>query len=127
LGVAVIGIPRFFVSENTVIGNRINGTQLAVFAKSSFAEQTTPATLLVHDTDGSVQNIAFQDLDLDADQLGGTVHWELPKKPHILQVTHYAVFLAEDELGRGRSKICNVFFSGITTTTGIMFSNFALI
>eukprot|EP00930_Biecheleria_cincta_P063827 TRINITY_DN4935_c0_g3_i1.p1 TRINITY_DN4935_c0_g3~~TRINITY_DN4935_c0_g3_i1.p1 ORF type:complete len:2865 (+),score=453.67 TRINITY_DN4935_c0_g3_i1:925-8595(+) len=75
---------------------------LSVFAGSSLAEQTTPASTTINDIHAHGENIAFQDKDLDAGDVGGRISWT----PHgsTGQGVHYAVYLAQSSAGAGRTQ-----------------------
>ncbi|CAE7663589.1 PIF1 [Symbiodinium sp. CCMP2592] len=76
---------------------------VAVYARSPFAEQTTPSVLQITDTDSSVGNLTFVDKDLDLDELGGIVSWD--ESADTAQVQDYLVFLASNASGDDRSAI----------------------
>jgi len=57
----------------------------------------------VERTDVSVKGVRFTDLDLDPEDLGGPVTWEPPTG--VADVAGYAVYLAVDARGRGRTQI----------------------
>ncbi|CAJ1408192.1 unnamed protein product [Effrenium voratum] len=65
---------------------------LAVYTRSTLAEQSTPASAPVSDTAAAVANLSFPDLDLDATHIGGTFSWEEPADDSY--VTHYEVYIA---------------------------------
>ncbi|CAE8611043.1 unnamed protein product [Polarella glacialis] len=69
-------------------------TNLVVYTKSSFVEQTTPVSLVLEDRGATVSNITFPDLDLDLGDLGGTVSWASAEDDTL--VTHYLVYFATD-------------------------------
>ncbi|CAE7198834.1 unnamed protein product, partial [Symbiodinium sp. CCMP2592] len=71
-----------------------NYTHLAIFAKSVLVEQTTPASLLIFDAAASVSDLAFDDLDLDEQQLGGSITF-LPPASSANLVDSYAIYLAQ--------------------------------
>jgi hypothetical protein len=62
-------------------------SNILVYARSSIAEQTTPAYAgyAINTSAASVSNVTFVDLDLDQTELGGTVTW-LP--PTDILLTH---------------------------------------
>ncbi|CAK9061353.1 Uncharacterized protein SCF082_LOCUS32161, partial [Durusdinium trenchii] len=74
---------------------------LLVYSRSSIAEMTTPAFVKLEDADGLVSNVTFVDQDLDEGELGGLIQWRVAGD--VLEVTRYAVFLAEDVAGSNRS------------------------
>jgi len=76
---------------------------VAVYARSPFAEQTTPSVLRITDTDSSVGNLSFVDKDLDLDELGGIVSWD--ESADTAQVQDYLVFLASNASGDDRSAV----------------------
>ena len=79
-----------------------------VFTKSILTEQTTPVSVPIFDVSALVNNIAFEDHDLHADDIGGELSWNEPTD--IGLVTHYTVCLTEGSLGKNRS------FLAMTTT-----------
>ncbi|CAJ1362094.1 unnamed protein product [Effrenium voratum] len=52
-----------------------NFSHVLVYTKSALVEQSTPAFGVLNDTEASVENVAFEDEDLDEGDLGGTVYW----------------------------------------------------
>lgn len=59
------------------------------------------------DTDGSVVDLAFPDLDLDAGEIGGTVTWKEPASTS--QILGYSAYLAEDTTpGAARSLLATL-------------------
>ncbi len=48
-------------------------SHIVVYTKSALAEQTTPAALALTDESLSVSAVSFEDLDLEANLLGGDV------------------------------------------------------
>jgi len=81
---------------------------VSVFCRSTLAEQTTPASVNISDTSASISNIQFLDLDLDQGELGGNVTWSAPAAPDGALVTSFAVFLAANETGAGKTLIAYV-------------------
>ncbi|CAJ1328517.1 unnamed protein product, partial [Effrenium voratum] len=65
---------------------------------------TTPAVHVIHDADASVSNVGFVGKDLDVEDLGGYVSWTQPASDAD-RVLAYSVYLSEDDMGTGRSKI----------------------
>ncbi|CAE7268472.1 unnamed protein product, partial [Symbiodinium necroappetens] len=68
-------------------------THFVVYTKSWLAEQTTPVALEFEDKVSLVRDISFPDLDLDLEDIGGTISWEAPNDTS--QVTHYVVYLGQ--------------------------------
>eukprot|EP00913_Durusdinium_trenchii_P011756 g11042.t1 len=58
------------------------------------------------DTDSSVSAVNFTDRDLDAEELGGLISWAQPEDASL--VTHFLVYLAEDQQGSNRSQVSEV-------------------
>ncbi|CAK9114761.1 unnamed protein product [Durusdinium trenchii] len=54
----------------------MNFSFVLIYARSALAEQTTPSYLALVDEAPVVFNISLEDLDLDANDLGGTISWE---------------------------------------------------
>ncbi|CAL1129505.1 unnamed protein product [Cladocopium goreaui] len=73
---------------------------------SNLAEQTTPAYLSIEDESSYARNISFIDDDLDDGEIGGYLLWRIPEDDS--EVTHYLVYLSDDEVGRNRSLLGNV-------------------
>ncbi|CAL1125743.1 unnamed protein product [Cladocopium goreaui] len=65
---------------------------LAVYTRSTLAEQSTPVTAGFSDTYAAVENVTFPDFDLDATDLGGSLTWEEPSDASV--ITHYEVYIA---------------------------------
>eukprot|EP00435_Cladocopium_sp_Y103_P072719 s528_g41.t1 len=66
--------------------------RLAVYTVSSLVEQSTPTSQVLTDADASVSDVAFDDYDLDAVELGGVLSWAEPEDDH--QVVSYAIYWA---------------------------------
>jgi len=66
--------------------------RLAVYTLSSLVEQSTPTSLVLSDADASVSQVALDDYDLDALELGGLLTWEEPED--LTQVINYAIYWA---------------------------------
>jgi hypothetical protein len=73
-----------------------------VVSAASLAKQTTPGSFAISDTASRALNPEFVDLDLDAEELGGTISWELPPAKSA-QVSQLGVYLAMSPIGSGRS------------------------
>eukprot|EP00435_Cladocopium_sp_Y103_P001321 s3583_g1.t1 len=89
-----------------------SNTDVVVYTRSSLVEQTTPASLTFSDTFASVSSLVFPDLDLDGEEVGGTLDWPgLPVSSgatppsEVTYVAAFRVFLATDALGSDRSQI----------------------
>ena len=96
-------------------------SHLVVFTKSFCTEQTKPASVPITDVSALVfiviiSNIAFEDHDLDADDIGGELSWNEPTD--IGPVTLYTVYLSEGPLGMNRSYLGNV-SDGTANTMGV--------
>lgn len=63
---------------------------LAVYTRSSLAEQSTPVSFSFQDVSFQVENVTFGDLDLDAFDLGGTLSWAEPSGAAL----YYEVYIA---------------------------------
>ena len=62
---------------------------LAVYTRSSLAEQSTPVNTSFQDVSASVENVTFGDLDLDESDLGGTLSWAEPEG-----AVYYEIYIA---------------------------------
>ncbi|CAL1130808.1 unnamed protein product [Cladocopium goreaui] len=82
---------------------RLSFNHFTVYAKSTLAEQTTPASLAFFDEFAMASNMSFTDLDLDALEIGGNLSWEPPEDAS--EVTDYLIYLAEDAQGSNRSLV----------------------
>ncbi|CAE6912023.1 unnamed protein product [Symbiodinium natans] len=96
-------------------------THFLVYSRSALVEQTTPAAIVILDVSAVVTNLAFQDLDLDVGELGGTIQWSPPQALQGLfgiisgkgegegagfeAVISYGIYLAEDAVGLGRREV----------------------
>ncbi|CAJ1389097.1 unnamed protein product [Effrenium voratum] len=96
LGSAPVGTNDIFVTSETPR----NGYGYATWIR----KQTTPAVHVIHDADASVSNVGFVGKDLDLEDLGGYVSWTQPASDAD-RVLAYSVYLSEDDMGTGRSKI----------------------
>lgn len=56
----------------------VSFSHLLVYTASQLVEQSTPNASAISDTVRVVSNIQFDDYDLDALQVGGSVHWSVP-------------------------------------------------
>jgi uncharacterized OB-fold protein len=63
---------------------------IVVYTKSSLFEQTTPDAVAIIDTDSSVTGVEFTDVDLDANELAGSITWSSPSS--VSHVTSYSVY-----------------------------------
>jgi len=66
-------------------------THFLVYTASNFSEQSFPSVLLIVDTMASASQVAFVDLDLDGNELGGAVQWSPPLE--VSAVQDYVVYL----------------------------------
>eukprot|EP00435_Cladocopium_sp_Y103_P064770 s81_g26.t1 len=55
-----------------------DASYVVAFTRSALAEQSTPVGLLISDTQATVENVSFVDLDLDFWELGGDLLWSEP-------------------------------------------------
>ncbi|CAK9006050.1 unnamed protein product [Durusdinium trenchii] len=106
LGNTSDSVDRIGLSHNQKTGTL---RHVLVYASSSLAEQSTPLSLPFNeartddqDTDSSVSAVNFTDRDLDAEELGGLISWAQPEDASL--VTHFLVYLAEDQQGSNRSQ-----------------------
>ncbi|CAK9114834.1 unnamed protein product [Durusdinium trenchii] len=76
-------------------------SHFVVYTKSWLAEQTTPVALLFEDKVSLVTDIQFPDMDLDLEDLGGTLTWVAPNDT--TQVENYVVYLAQANTSSGCS------------------------
>ena len=74
---------------------------LAVYTRSSLAEQSTPVSFSFQDVSFQVENVTFGDLDLDAFDLGGTLSWAEPSGAAL----YYEVYIARS-LADGSAEAC---------------------
>jgi hypothetical protein len=74
---------------------------MLIYCTGILAEATTPNALYVYDVYASASDVAFQDFDLDPDELGGELTWSPPFFTDI--VTTYRIYLALDVAGADRS------------------------
>ncbi|CAE8625182.1 unnamed protein product, partial [Polarella glacialis] len=84
-------------------GTSVLYSSALLYTQSSLAEQSTPVFLMLVDSDISPVNVALADKDLDAGEVGGSVTWDAPSDE--AQVVQYAVYLARDSAGAGRSLV----------------------
>ncbi|CAK9114759.1 unnamed protein product [Durusdinium trenchii] len=70
----------------------LNWTDFLIYARSSFAEQSTPATYAVVDANASVSGINFVDKDLEYKEIGGTLLWTAPDSE---RVESYGIYLSD--------------------------------
>ena len=70
-----------------------------VYAKSTWAEWTTPATLALTSVSKSVSAVSFGDLDLNANHVGGDVSWT----PQVgdVNIKTYETYFATGAAGSG--------------------------
>ncbi|CAJ1362239.1 unnamed protein product [Effrenium voratum] len=73
------------------------------YSKSSLAEMTTPAALLILDSVAEVDNITLFDRDLDAEEVGGEITWDPPLDQRI--VDKYRVFFQTDMAGTEKTQV----------------------
>ncbi|CAE7216192.1 unnamed protein product, partial [Symbiodinium sp. CCMP2456] len=71
-------------------------------AAQELVEQTTPAFVEVVDKGLTAREAVFQDLDLDATDIGGPLAWNLTgNTSDLTQITHYAIYLGWVEVVYG--------------------------
>ena len=75
-------------------------TQLLVYTNSKLIEQSFPASHKFHDTYSQAHNLSFIDLDLDKQEIGGSLTWSDPEDD--AHVTHYNVYMSFSALGNAR-------------------------
>ncbi|CAE7214140.1 icmt [Symbiodinium sp. CCMP2592] len=69
-------------------------SHIVVYTVSELVEQTTPAFVEVVDKGLTAREAVFQDLDLDATDIGGPLAWNLTgNTSDLTQITHYAIYL----------------------------------
>mmetsp|Transcript_47604 Transcript_47604/g.137509 ORF Transcript_47604/g.137509 Transcript_47604/m.137509 type:complete len:705 (+) Transcript_47604:60-2174(+) len=76
---------------------------ICVYPESSLGQATRPSSVQFYDIESPVRTLAFQDLDLDAGQLGGQVSWLAPLDTS--EVTQYVVTRATSSAGAGRAPL----------------------
>ena len=74
---------------------------MVFYTRSPLVEQTTPVFLPLVDQSALVSNITFPDLDLDFDDIGGTLFWIAPEDSSY--VTRYEVHLTIEGNSSNRS------------------------
>ncbi|CAJ1416047.1 unnamed protein product [Effrenium voratum] len=114
LSVDVFGTNRSKVGDDIPLGTNTalvpaetplaDWKYVAVYMKSPGAEQTTPASLLISDSALQAADVHLLDLDLDPQEMGGTVSWSAPFDE---LVTGYDVYLSPSASGLGRSLVGN--------------------
>ncbi|CAK9114849.1 unnamed protein product [Durusdinium trenchii] len=88
---------------------------LLLYAATALQEQTWPATRYIPDDSFDVRNLAFTDLDLDQDELGGVLSWT--EHSYRYKVESYHVYLASDAAGTNRNRLTNATGEARFTTT----------
>lgn len=83
-----------------------NWTHWLVYASSSLAEQTTPATVEIQDDNATVGTISFVGTDLNMDVVNGSLVWGPPAEPDCLE--SIVIYIAEDNMGSARSQLGEV-------------------
>lgn len=111
-GSAVSGANSSDMAADTQVGGR---GFIVVYARSDLAEQTTPVSAVINDTSASVSSPELVDWDLDLGDLGGVATWAPPSEPELNLVTGYAVYLALEANGTGRSIIATTLPVGTNT------------
>jgi hypothetical protein len=84
-------------------------------------EEDWPQSWYINETIANVSEVAFQDLDLDVFEVGGTIWWVEPSD--VSEVTHYAVYLSEGEAGQNKSLVGDVVAIGTTSITVVVDSD----
>jgi len=100
-GALPLGTNLLSIFAGTPIGA---STHIVIYMQSSLAEQTTPAPVSIVDVSVSVTGLNFTDIDLDADQLGGVILWNL-REEDLRMVTALVVYLGVSSVGAGRSVV----------------------
>jgi hypothetical protein len=72
-------------------------------AGSSTWQSTLPAAVPIFDREARVQNLVFQDLDLDTSEIGGDITWQAP--PDTTNLLSYDVYLSTSASAAGRSQV----------------------
>jgi hypothetical protein len=91
------------IPTNTSLGTF---TYFVAYTRSQLAEQTTPVSLPIHDSNGAVTALALFDADLDQGDIGGEVSWSPPAD--IAQVLTYTIYFSEDTAGSYRKHFSSV-------------------
>ncbi|CAK9005928.1 unnamed protein product [Durusdinium trenchii] len=95
--VAVGGVTQLSVATDTPKGSY---TQIRVYVKSSFVEQSTAQQITISDTATLFDYLNFTDEDLDPEHFGGVLEW--PDPQDVSFVEHYVVYVGESWNGTGR-------------------------
>ncbi|CAE7297577.1 PIF1, partial [Symbiodinium necroappetens] len=66
-----------------------------IYTKSPVIEQTTPASLLISDTNVQIADVEFLDQDLDEEDLGGNVTWTVTRDLGL--IAHFTVYFTEND------------------------------
>ncbi|CAE7192730.1 unnamed protein product, partial [Symbiodinium sp. KB8] len=75
-------------------------THVAIYTLSPLVEQSTPATHVIVDAFATVSGTLFVDKDLDEEEIGGRMAWQLPAQ--LEKVIQYNVYFAEGADGLNR-------------------------
>ncbi|CAE7241165.1 unnamed protein product, partial [Symbiodinium sp. CCMP2456] len=75
-------------------------THVAIYTLSPLVEQSTPATHVIVDAFATVSGTLFVDKDLDEEEIGGRMAWQLPAQ--LEKVIQYNVYFAESADGLNR-------------------------
>lgn len=98
-----LGARSFLVPADTALASF---THVLVYPASAIAEKSTTESLLIDDTSASVSALAFEDLDLDGEELGGTLTWALPANfQHARRIQAFNVYLAMGPSGEQRAQV----------------------
>jgi len=90
-----VGTAPWGMREFTVPMNTPAASVFMIYSANRGGEQQTPVSFAMSDRTYMLQSLTFEDLDLDAGELGGVVVWEPPGVA--APVTHHAVYLGEPE------------------------------
>ncbi|CAE7249407.1 unnamed protein product, partial [Symbiodinium necroappetens] len=86
-------------------------SHVVVYTVSELVEQTTPAFAEIVDKGLTAREAVFQDLDLDATDIGGPLAWNLTgNTSDLTQITHYAIYFGWVEV---------IYGTASSTTTNI--------
>jgi len=99
IGAASLDLTRAIAAE-TAMGNY---QFIVVYARSSLAEQTTPAFLALADVASTPTNLAFADQDGGTNNLGGVLTWSAATD--VSQVVSYRAYLATNTIGGSKTQL----------------------
>lgn len=100
---SVLDAKNFLVPADTALASF---THVLVYPASAIAEKSTTVSLLIDDTSASVTALAFEDLDLDGEELGGVLTWALPASyQYARRIEAFNVYLAMGPSGEQRVQV----------------------